>query len=415
MASPSPMLNEDMMEQVLVATEASYGAGGSPSFRLYGALQIASKRPLIRKPQYRRSFDGYRSPRRGIWDHTGTYADDLSFEDFAILMRYGVIASPTPVDDGNSTHGYTRTYIPSNASMDSFAPEHGFDGIVFAANGVMFDDFTISHNVDDADGSWKFSSNLFIRENKIKTKSTVTATGGSTTSAVKSGWGQTIDALIGQWVAFRTGHNIDEIRQILDNDATSITVDTLPEAVQSGDTFDLLGAFTPSIAERDIEFIANEGTKLYMASAYASIATGEVKDKMIAFSVQQKNNLSKKRFSNNVGGYSKKRGRGMREVLVQITMEFDDPKEREIFESQLPSARAIRFEQTGSQINASPATYKLAQINLPSVQWDDVDTNQKRGSNKIGVYQGIAYANGDAVSFGGVVGYVSKTTIASLP
>jgi hypothetical protein len=221
-----------------------------------------------------------------------------------------------------------------------------------------------------------------------------------------------------QYVAFRSGTsgNIDEIRQITANTTTQISFDALPSAVQAGDTFDILAAFTPSIAERDVEYIPNEGTRLYIADAYANIASNEYKDKMIAFSVQQTNKTVKKRFSNNTGGYSKKTGRGMRDVVVQITMEFDDPKEREIFETQvLPKARAIRFEQTGSVINASPLTNKLAQINLPSVQWDSVDSNQKRESNKIAVYQGLAYANGDAVSFGGVVGYTSKTTLAVLP
>lgn len=417
MANPSPIVNERPMEQVLAITEASYGAGGTPSFRLYGDLKINSQRPLIKKPQYRRSYDGMRGARRSIWDHTGTYADDLSYEDLAILMRYGAAPSPTPVDDGNSVHGYTRTYIPALTMPESLAPEHAVNGLVMAATGVYFDDFTVSHSVDDADGNWKISANLAVRTNALKAKATHTATGGTTTTAVKAAAGWTPSAFIGQYVAFRTGTaaNIDEIREITANDATSLTFAALPAAVVSTDTFDILAPFTASIADRNIEYIANEGTKLYMADAYASIASNEVKDKMIGFSVQVKNNARKKRFSNNVGGYSKKRGRDMREVTVQITMEFDDPKEREIFESQLPKARAIRLEQTGSVINVSPATNKLAQINLPSVQWDAVDSNQYRQSNKIAVYQGVAFADGDAVAFGGVVGFLTKTTLSVLP
>jgi hypothetical protein len=418
-ANYSPMLNDEMLEQILAVTEATPGAGGAPTYRLYGQVAIQSNRPLIRKMQYRNSYDGHRSPRRGIWEHSGTYtADDLTFEDFAILPRYGVIASPTPVDDGATTHGYTRTYIPSSAKYDTQAIEYGFNGAVMVATGIRHDDFTISHNIDDADGSWKYSSNLFIRDNHLKAKETHTATSGSTTTAVDSGATYVAHALIGQYVAFRSGTagNIDEIRQITENTTTSITFEALPSAVAAADTFDILAAFTGSIAERDVEYIPNEGTKLFIADAYASIASNEYKDKMIAFSVQQTNKTVKKRFSNNIGGYSKKTGRGMRDVVVQITMEFDDPKEREIFETQiLPKARAIRFEQTGSTIDTGTATKKLAQINLPSVYWDSVDTNQKRESNKIGVYQGLAYADGDAVSFGGVVGYVSKTKLATLP
>lgn len=416
----SPMLNDDNQRQVLAATEATPGAGGTPTFRLYGDVKIKRAQPLIRKPQYRGSYDGYRSPRRGVPDFTGTYTDveGLSFEDFAILMRYGVIKSPTPVDDGNTAHGYSRTYIPSNAAYDTLAMEHEFNGAVGVATGIRFDDFTIGHNVDNADGSWTFSSNLFIRNDALKAKATHTATSGSTTTAVDSGASYTAHALIGQYAAFRTGTtaNIDEIRLITENTTTGLTFDALPSAVAASDTFDILAAFTPSIGERDVEYIPNEGTRLYIADAYASIASNEYKEKMIAFSVQHTNKTVKKRFSNDVGGYSKKTGRGMREVVVQITMEFDDPKEREIFESTvLPKARAIRFEQTGSVIDSGASTKKLAQINLPSVYWDDVDTTQERSTNVIGVYQGLAHANGDAVAFGGVVGYTTKTTLATLP
>lgn len=419
MANPSPIVNDQMMEQVLAVTEASPGAGGTPTFRLYGELQLNSARALIKKPQYRRSYDGMRGARRGIWEHTGTYRDDLTYEDFAILPRYGVAPAPSAVDDGNSTHGYTRTYIPGLTASETMAVEYGFDGIVMAATGLRFDDLTVEHNVDDGDGNWKVSGNLFVRDNKLKAKSTYTATAGANTTATVSGASWTPSALIGQYAAFRSGTtgNIDEIRQITANTGTQITFAALPSAVQAGDTFDLLAAFTPSIGDRTVEYVANEGTRLFMADAFANIALAqnEVLDKMIAFSVQLKNNIQKKRFSNNVGGYSKKTGRGMRDVTVQITMEFDDPREREVFESQLPKARAIRFQQEGSVINASPATKKLARIDLPSVQWDTVDSNQRRNSNRIAVYQGVAFADGDAVAYGGVVGFVSKTTLAALP
>jgi hypothetical protein len=194
-----------------------------------------------------------------------------------------------------------------------------------------------------------------------------------------------------------------------------ITLETaLPAAVASGDGFTLSAAYTPSIADRAEEYIANPGTKLYMASTYAGIgATAEIKDKMIGFSVQHTNNFVPKRFSNNLDAVSAKSGRGFREVVVTLRLEFDDWNDRRNFEQSFPNQVAIRLEQAAAKAtNASPLTYQTAQINIPAGAIDSHDPNQRRSSNRIAVLQYVCFQDS---SFGAEIEYLSKSRLATLP
>jgi hypothetical protein len=303
-------------------------------------------------------------------------------------------------------------------AVDTMSVEHGDDGIPFVTDGVRWQDFTIEHTADDTDGSWKFSANAMVTDNQLKAlvDYTVTSIGSSSVLTVAAaGW--TINALVGQYVRINSGTaaNIDEIRRILSNTATAITLETaLPAATAVSDTFTLSAAYTPSIADRAEEYIANPGTKLFMASTYAGInAAAEIKDKMIGFSVQHTNNFVPKRFSNNTDSVSAKSGRGFREVIVTLRLEFDDWKDRRNFEQSFPSQVAIRFEQTAAQLtNVSPATNQNAQINIPAAAIDAHDPNQRRSSNRIAVLQYVCFQDS---GFGAEIEYLSKSRLATLP
>jgi hypothetical protein len=100
-------------------------------------------------------------------------------------------------------------------------------------------------------------------------------------------------------------------------------------------------------------------------------------------------------------------------VIVTITMEFDDWNDRRNFELSYPKRRALRFEQAGSKIvNTTPATYQLAQINIPAAEIDDLDTNQRREENKTSVHTYVCY---DDSVFGAEVEYLTKSVVAVLP
>lgn len=416
--TPSPIQNDQALYQVLFGTEATPGAGATKTGRLYGEFMADSKRSVIRKPQMRRAYGGLLNPRRGPWEHSAKYTEDLTHESFAFLPRYGAVKSPSAVSDGNGTPLYSRSYKPSNLAVDTMSVEHGDDGIPFVTDGVRWQDFTIEHSADDADGSWKFSANALVTDNQLKALADyVTTSLGSTTLINVSSGGWTTNALVGQYVRMTSGTagNIDEIRRILSNTATAITLESaLPAAVASGDGFTLSAAYTPSIADRAEEYIANPGTKLFMADTYAGInAAAEIKDRMIGFSVQHTNNFVPKRFSNNTDSVSAKSGRGFREVILTLRMEFDDWKDRRNFEQGFPNQVAIRLEQSAAKLtNASPATYQNAQINIPAAAIDAHDPNQRRSSNRIAVLQYVCFQD---ASFGAEIEYLSKSRLATLP
>ena len=418
----STIQNETILTRVLAGIEPTIGAGGPVTFPLYGTFAGKKSRSLIRDPLMRGSYDGNYNPARGPETFDGyTYGDKLSFQDLAILPRIGVSKPPTAVSDGFTIPGYTRAYRPSDAVFDSLVVQRGVVGMPFVTLGIQADEFTISHNGDDASGNWMWGSNLIVVDDDMIPLFTgttpVAATGGSTTTIVMTTAGWTVDAHAGKYVAMRSGTvaNIDNIVQILSNTATTLTLATaLPAAVAAADTFEISGAFTPGIADRTLDYIQNPGTQLIIADDLAGLALTQnvINDKMISFGVTQTNALRSKRFSDNIGGVSKKRGRGMREVVWTIVMEFDDWKEYRLFETAYPKDRALRVQQlNGPTIDAAAATKQTAMITSPRVQWDDIDPQGEREGNITATYAAVAYVP----TAGYVVEYTSKTKLVTLP
>ena len=412
--------NETMLKRVQMGTETAIGTLAAPTFKLYGDMQLNKGRNLIQKGQRTGSFDTYKDPKFGMFTFDGTYADDLSFEDWSILMRYGVSDPPTPTDDGNTVHGYTWDYKPDAGKIDSFSAEEGFDGIPFQVKGGQFGDFTVSHDIEDQDGNWKFSANVVMSNyDTIALQVTATAaTGGTTTTVVKTGAAWVVNAYQGLFVRMLTGTagNIGEIREIASNDATTLTlVSALPSAVTAADTFEISGKFTGSLTDRTLDYIQNEGTQMFLADNLAglSTATNEVKDKLISFSLTQNNTLKLKKFSDNLGSYSKKRGRGERFISGSVVMEFDDWTEYKKFEAASPVTRALQFQQlNGPTINVSPATTHTAKIILPKVYWNTINKNQDRNGNVTAAFEFWCYLDSTA---GYVVNWQVKNKLSVLP
>jgi hypothetical protein len=409
--------NEQALKQVLARAEASLGSGGAPTYAAYGDLVLTSRRPLVRaSDEFRGSYARNRNARRGAKTVDGTYTKRLSFEDLAINARYFLkTGGGTPVDDGETTHGYTRTVAANDGKLDSMAAEHHHEGMPFFATGIQFNETTISGDVDDAEADWNLASNVLAVSNDLKTTSSVTATDGSTTTIVVSTATWTTNEHAGKWVAARTGTagNLQSIVEVLANNGTTLTLaDALPAAVQSGDTFELSGKFTSGITDRDVDYISAEGTRLFIDDASADLGETEILDKLISWSFTIQHNIGRKRFQNNTNGYSKKRRRGERIITGQLVMEFDDWYEYQNWDQEYPPYRAIRIEKEGPVIDAGAGTHKLAQINVPRVQWEEINPNNQREGNITAVYQLLAYVDDD---YGTEFDIVTKTGLATLP
>lgn len=409
--------NEQAIKEILAAVEASYGAGGTPDLAIYGDLVINKRKPLVRSSdEYRGSYARMRNPRRGPVAIDGTFSKRLSYEDLAILARFFLTAGGgTPVDDSETVHGYTRALLANDGALDSWMAEHFVEGMPFTATGIQFNETTISGDVDDADADWMLSSSCLVQSNDLKTTTSLTATGGTTTTHVDSGASYTTNEHAGKYAAFRSGTaaNIGSIVKVLSNNGTTLTFEqAFPAAVASGDLIELSGLFTSGVADRTVDYIPTEGTQLFIDDASADLGTNEIVDKLISWSVTIAHNWGRKRFQNNVGAYSKKRRRGDRLVTAQFVMEFDDWYEYKNWDTDIPLDRAVQLKHVGPVIDSSAGTTKLAQLDLPRVQWDEVNPNNQRDGNITAVYQAVAFVDDD---YGAEFGLTTKTTLATLP
>lgn len=382
MTTPVGLPNYQQLRRIYAGLETTRGTSATKTNKWYGRLELMRRQPLAESEEFAGTFFTDYTAVRGAAVVDGTYYQPLTYED-PHLLRYAVAGGGTPTDDGNTTHGYTHSFehSASRDDLDTASVEYGYPGMIWKCEGLLFPEFTISSDIDDAQAVWKWNSRaIAIRKDLKAGLDDVAATGGSTTTFVKSAWGQTIDALIGSWVHFKTGTagNIGLWREVLDNDATTLTVATLPSAVQSGDTIDVYPLFTASISDRTRETIKGPGTKLYLDNSGGTIGTTQISGRFISFSVTSTLGAAYKRFMDNVDEMSTRVDRGTVRVTGQVRLEFDRKREWDKYKDLEPEL--MRIKQTGSTIDTGAGTTKSATIDLYKVYWDD-PTEDVRGNN----------------------------------
>jgi hypothetical protein len=409
--------NERSKVRALAGTEASRGAGGTPTFQLMGDFRVTETEPLIEREEYTGTLDPWVTPELGPYDVNGTYAELLTYESLATHLRYGMNGDgAVPVTDGNATPGYTNTYDPCAAltDIDSMVVEHGPPGLPELAKGVMHKQWTIAADTDDAEGSWKWDSTTFLTTNAPKAGTVTgvqTATGGSTTTVIKAAAGWTVDGLIGAYVFIRSGPAIGDARKVIDNDATTLTVDPpFSAAVANTNTFEISAQFTAGIAVPAYEKIKAAGTKVFIDNAGGTIGTTQLLDKAISWSVTHALDMNPKRFLEYERGYSAKIGEGWRRVTGQVRIEFDDLAEYNQYKNK--ASRLLRFQREGSTIDSGASTKKLARIDVYAGYWNEVTRDQDRNSNLTRVFQFKGYLDASAAK---VMRVVVKHKLVALP
>lgn len=382
-----------------VGRETTRGTKATKTNRWYGMLAINRRHTLADSEEFSGTFFGDITPVRGPALVDGTYYQLMSYEDVH-LFSYAMAGGLTPADDGNSTHGYTYTMVHAGTrdDLDTFSAEYGDPVMIFESESCFFPEFTISGDIDDPQGSWKWNSRVIGISKELKAVlEDVAATGGSTTTFVKTGWGQTVDALIGRWVHFKTGTagNIGLWREIIDNDATSVTVAAL-SAVQSGDTIDVYPGFTTGISDRTREMIKSPGTKLYIDAHGGTIGTTQVTGRFISFSVTAQLNANYKRFMENVDQLSTRVDRGMVRVTGQLKLEFDRRYEWDKYTDL--GAVLLRISQTGTTIDSGAGTTKSAVIDIHEAVFDDPVMDTRGNNNTVTLpFRGYMDETGEGV------------------
>jgi len=381
--------------------ETARGTKVTKTNRWYGMLALQRRHQLADSEEYSGTFFADLTPTRGPAIVDGTYYQLMTYED-PQLLRYAMAGGVSGSDDGNTTHGYTYTFRHSGSrdDLDTFSAEDGHPIIIFESEACFFPEFTISGDIDDPQGAWKWNSRVIgIRKELKAVLEDVAGTGGSTTTFVKSAWGQTIDALIGRWMHIKsaTQATIDELwREVLDNDATSLTFTALPATMTSGDVIDLYPAFTSGISDRTRETIKGPGTKLYIDAHGGTIGTNQVTGRFISFSVTSQLNASFKRFMENVDELSSRVDRGMVRVTGQLKLEFDRRYEWDKYTDL--GAVLLRIKQEGSTIDTGAGTKKAATIDVYEAVFDDPVMDRRGNNNTVTIpFRGYMDEAGQAV------------------
>jgi hypothetical protein len=407
--------NEEALEIVQVGFETQRGTAATPDHKWYGKFTTTEDRPLVDVPEYDGSFDAYNDPVYGPMTFGGTYAEPLTYENYPNLCRALVKGGSTGTSDGATTPGYTYDKAPSRFvdDLESATIEHGTPGMPKRAEMVLFNDATISADIDDAEAVWKFSGNLWMRKDEMMAATTGTATGGSTTTLVKTAAGWSVNAFAGAYVLMTGGAttaNVGEAIQIASNSATTLTfVGALPNAVVNTDTFEISGVFTSGISDTTRERIAAPGTKLYIDNEGGTIGTTQVKGSFVSFSVTLNNALGAKRFMDDTDYMSTKLGRGKRVITGQVRLEFDTRKEYDNYRNK--AWRRIRIQQTGSTIDSGTSTVKTARIDIHRAYWGGFPQDV-RGTNITATVPFWAYL--DSVS-GLRANFYAKNKVSVLP
>lgn len=375
--------NSVALERGYAGTQAQAGVAVAPTFRTYGKWQLNAKRTLTDREEFAGTLFGDYNPVFGPWDVDGTYEQPLTYEDLAILPRYGMAGGDSPVSDSETTPGYTRTRrpAPSRIDMDAMTLESGVPGLPFKADTLIFPEFTISADVDDSEGAWKWSSQVRARAHDPIPGFSDTATGGSTTTIVKSAAGWVTNAYQGGFVKMTggTAGNIGQVREILSNNATTLTLaGAMPASVVSTDTFDVSGMFTAGITDRSREIIVAPGTDLFLDTVSA-IGTTQQINRFISFSLTNQSGITGfKRFMENVESFSARPDQGKKRVMGQVRLEFDSFREYNNFRNKTPEH--IRIAQDGSVIDSGANTNKRAQIDVFLGYWSDVTPDARQNN-----------------------------------
>jgi hypothetical protein len=92
------------------------------------------------------------------------------------------------------------------------------------------------------------------------------------------------------------------------------------------------------------------------------------KDQVLSGSITQMNAINSKRFTDNLNGISKLKGRGMVRFVGQLRVEFN--KFDDYLDWLAKKEFKLRIQQFGSDINPAQGTKNMARIDLTRAFWD---------------------------------------------
>lgn len=357
--------NEVANQATYAAIEPSPGVFTAPDHRWPGTLTINETADLREVEEATGGYYREVDPELGLPTFSGTYAESLTFETFPIHGRLNVQGGDAPTAVSGATGAYEREQTPAFArdDIDSASLVYGIDGQAWQSSGVRHDEVTVTIDVDDPDGFWKLSSNLFV-PNKTARDPVIdgVATGGTATTLTMTGATWTVDQLKGRFLFVDFGTHTGQVREILSNTATEITVSEAFDTPPVAGTVFRVEANMPVITEIEYEKIPTYGTQLFLDPFGDPLGTTQIFDRFISMNITHRTTRTTKRFMEQLRGeVSKRSGRGGSFVSGQIVFENDRRDEYEAWKAL--KTWGLRIVQEGSEIDSGVT--KRAQIDIP--------------------------------------------------
>ena len=317
-----------------------------------GDLTITKTANLVRNEESTGGYDRYQTVTLENPTITGTYAEALSYQSLAIHSQYAFKTGDTGVLVPTSTGAYRYRKAPSAAidDIDSATVVYGIDGLAWQSTGVRHDEFTITIDADDTEAAWQFSSNLMVGSKEdLPPVIDGVVTSATATVVTMTGAAWTVSGLVGRYVFMDFGSHTGNVRMITANTATTFTVDEAFDPVPTaGDAF-RVEANMPVVAVLDDELIKTSGTEFYLDEIGTALGTTQIMERVISFNMTVRSNRTTKKFLETPDGeYSRRSGRGAREVTGQIRLELD--RRDEFWAWANKQERGLMIRQTGTEI-----------------------------------------------------------------
>ena len=405
--------NEVGNKAAYAGTEAVAGTPVAATHQWLGTLDITKTQDLVTTEEATGGYHRQVTPQLGLPTFAGTYNESLTFESLPIHMQYAIKAGAVGVGDGEAEEGFVYAKSPdfNRDDIDSATVRYGIDGLAWMSTGVRHNEWTINIDVDDADGVWKFNSNLNVGSKSEITDFDGVATGGTATTVTMTGASWSVDEHVGKFVFIDFGTHIGDVRLIESNTADALTVDqAFDETPTAGNVFRIEGNL-PALVVPDYEKIPTYGTQVFIDEV-GSIGETLITDRVINVSISSNTNRTTKRFLENPSDQvSKRSGRGAQPVTGSIRLELD--RRDEYVAWQNLQERSIRIEQFGSVIDADATpepTRKRAWIDLERVAFG-TPTEDSRENNMTVTVPFTAYLPESAPIL--IVG--AKNTLPALP
>lgn len=386
--------NETWGRQAIYGYQTVPTTGVTPTRRFRGDWSSLSKPTNTTRAEATGKRARRVTPRQGPDQYSGTYAEDVAFQDFVAFLRAGLKSGGTGSLRSSSSGVYDYAKSPNLAALDLdlLTVDHYVEGLGFRDTGVFFNEWNLAIDADDTDGVWKVSGTPMARSQiDLPGFFDGVATGGTTTTVIMTSAGYVSSEHVGKWVNIGVNHT-GYLRQITANDTTTLTfAPALPSAVTASTAFRIEPNFTTGISFPSVDLVPSYGTKVFLDEDAGDIGTTQIVGRMISTNVTVNNGAADaKRFLEHAVN---ERGRpSLGELMVTFQLHLELDRRDEFLAFRQNEVRALRIlSPNGPFIEevSSVDVYHSIGLDFPVMHFTDIE-KRERGNNLTAMLTGEA-------------------------